>query len=826
MSNRQILNLPKHKNPSSDRTASAPYNFVPLPEVVVTAVDDANDLPDHDRYYPDRHTGYFEVTLTTKSPLYVRCPFTRAEFDLTRYADRIKNTPHFFYTRDRNLPVIPGSSLRGMLRSVLEIVSYGKMRWVTEKNLFFRTVDDTAVGRHYRRRMTGRVEAGFLRLTADGYVIRVCHMARVPRNKLSGHFYEGQEPNKTPRWDGQPCQWIPVWVRLSNNGKFVEEIRYEHQTGWREGRLVITGDVPGKRKEFVFLLPADNPEEISVPGDVIERFHDDDQITQWQERAFPKDKPEPNCRDRNGTLRRNLGDAQNTHVGSASDRNGTLRRNPPEPGDPVFFLRENGQLTFFGRAQMFRLPYTNRPIDLVPPDLRRPEDVDYAEALFGFVRTREELEAMKRRDVISEIPKQGDKRRVYAGRVFVTDAVLEEGQTDYWLSDESITPKILATPKPTAFQHYLTQQEPDDKNRLDHYDSPPPHETVIRGHKRYWHQGLSTDEGLTLDQIRERIEDERARLRELETSTQHTQFRPVKPGVRFKFRIHFENLSERELGALCWMLQPLGDPEKTYCHHLGMGKPLGMGAVNLGATLYLTNRPTRYSALFDGDNWKTGTTGTGESLSDRATLKRRKQAFEQHILEVLGLTTTCQHLFQVKRIGMLLKLMEWPGYPADPNGDRFLMAQNRPNTRYMTIQPNEYRDRPVLPDPCAFDPSICNLAEPASGSPGAPAGASTQCHSTSSPPPPSGAIPRKPGGKAQKRKLEQAKTTTKREWVTLIEDVKGKKVRVQTEDGEIVMCTNFPPYPKGTAGTRCRADVTREGGKAKSAIFKGWGRYA
>ncbi len=817
MSNRQILNLPKHKNPSSDRTASAPYNFVPLPEVVVTAVDDANDLPDHDRYYPDRHTGYFEMTLTTKSPLYVRCPFTRAEFDLdeqdkdrngrkidnqTRYADRIKNTPHFFYTRDPNQPIIPGSSLRGMLRSVLEIVSYGKMQWVTEKNLFFRTVDDTAVGQHYRRRMTGRVEAGFLRRTADGYVIKVCHMARVQRNKLSGHFYEGQEPNKTPRWNGQPCQWMPVWVRLSNNGKFVEEIRYEHQTGWREGRLVITGDVPGKREEFVFLLPADNPEEISVPGDVIERFHDDDQITQWQERAFPKDKPEPNCRDRNGTL----------------------RRNPPEPGDPVFFLRENGHLTFLGRAQMFRLPYTNRPIDLVPSDLRRPEDVDYAEALFGFVRTREELEDMKRRDVISEMPKQGDKRRAYAGRVFVTDAVLEEGQTDYWLSDEPITPKILAMPKPTAFQHYLTQQEPDDKNRLDHYDSPPPHETVIRGHKRYWHQGLSTDEGLTLDQIRERIEDERARLHELETSTQHTQFRPVKPGVRFKFRIHFENLSERELGALCWMLHPLGDPEKTYCHHLGMGKPLGMGAVKLEATLYLTNRPRRYSSLLDGDNWQMGMTGPGESLSDRKTLKRLTHAFEQHILDALGLNTQRHYLYEVKRIGMLLKMMEWPGYPADPNGDRFLASQNRPNTRYMTIQPNnEYRERPVLPDPCAFDPSICNLAEPVSGSARASVGASTQCHPTSSPPPPSGAIPRKPGGKVQKRKLEQAKTTTKREWVTLMEDVKGKKVRVQTEDGEIVMCTNFPPYPKGTAGTRCRADVMREGGKAKSAIFKGWG---
>lgn len=822
MSNRQILNLPKHKNPSSDRTASAPYNFVPLPEVVVTAVDDANDLPDHDRYYPDRHTGYFEVTLTTKSPLYVRCPFTRAEFDLdeqdrdrngrrvdnqTRYADRVKNTPHFFYTRDPNQPVIPGSSLRGMLRSVLEIVSYGKMQWVTEKRLIYRAVGDpSSLGDHYRERMLGpnktrnpnmhfdypslRVKGGYLKRTATGWAIQ-------PAREIHGETLVHVEYSQAqPIIGGHGRQRVhdvfvqPVRRTSSNRGRrgpgsltldlaITPMVSSTSGAGLVVAKLVESGHMGGRHPKHwhcAIYEPDPNRPLIPIPEEMWEIYQEDRDMT----RGFPT---RPLNRD----------------------------------GDPLFYLVDGaGNLVFFGPTMMFRLPYQRSIHQLIPEPLRDPLQVDYADAIFGFVRRKDDFPS-------GQLPLQGDKRRAYAGRVLVTDAVLEERQTDYWLSDEPITPKILATPKPTAFQHYLTQQEPDDKNRLDHYDSP---QTVIRGHKRYWHQGLSPDEGLTLDQIRERIEEERARLRELETSTQHTQFRPVKPGVKFKFRVYFENLSDRELGALCWALHPLGDPAKTYCHHLGMGKPLGMGAVKLGATLYLTNRPTRYSALFDGDNWKTGTMGTGESLSDRATLKRRTQAFEQHILEVLGLTTTCQHLFQVKRIGMLLKLMEWPGYPADPNGDRFLMAQNRPNTRYMTIQPNEYRDRPVLPDPCAFDPSICNLAEPASGSPGAPAGASTQCHSTSSPPPPSGAIPRKPGGKAQKRKLEQAKTTTKREWVTLIEDVKGKKVRVQTEDGEIVMCTNFPPYPKGTAGTRCRADVTREGGKAKSAIFKGWGRYA
>jgi len=716
MSSRQILNLPKHQNPKPGRIASAPYNFVPLPEVVVTAVESASELPDHDRYYPDRYTGYFEVTLTTMSPVYVRCPLTRQEFDLdeqnkdrngrpidnqTQYTDRIKNTPDFFYTRDRNQPVIPGSSLRGMLRSMLEIVSYGKVQWVMGKRLIYRAVGDpSSLGDHYRQQMLGpnkaqrpnmhfdypsrQVRAGYLRKTDAGWAIQ-------PAREIDKEtFVHVEYKQADPIIGGHGRQLVhnvfvePATRAPSNRGPrgrgnlildlaITRRVSATPDQGLVPAKLIESGHMGGRHAKHwhCAIYEADPTQKpIPIPDDMWEIYQEDRDLT----RGLPT---RPLLRD----------------------------------GDPLFYLLDaDGNLVFFGPTMMFRLPYTKRPIDLVPLALRRPEDIDYAEALFGFVRTREELEDMKQRGVVSEIPPQGDKRRAYAGRVFVTDAVLEEGQTNFWLSPNPITPKILATPKPTAFQHYLTQQAPDDKNQLDHYDSPPPHETVIRGHKRYWHQGLSTNQGLTFNQIRERI---RETSQIPPNSTQHTQFRPVKPGVRFKFRIYFENLSERELGALCWTLHPLGDPRKTYCHHLGMGKPLGMGAVKLEATLYLTDRQTRYSSLFDGDNWQMGITGPGESLSDRVTLERRTKDFEQHILGILGLNAKCRHLFKVKRIGMLLKMMEWPGYPADPNGDCYLSNLRRPNTRYMTIQPtNEYRDRPVLPDPSAFDPELRNLAEP------------------------------------------------------------------------------------------------------------------
>jgi len=48
---------PEHQNPSLHRTASGPYNFVPLPEKIIPVVHDAHELPDHAKYYRDRISG-------------------------------------------------------------------------------------------------------------------------------------------------------------------------------------------------------------------------------------------------------------------------------------------------------------------------------------------------------------------------------------------------------------------------------------------------------------------------------------------------------------------------------------------------------------------------------------------------------------------------------------------------------------------------------------------------------------------------------------------------------------------------------------------------
>lgn len=665
--------LPVHKNPTTE-IARAPYNFVPLPEKVVTF--DPQALPDQDRYYSDRHTGYIDCVITTESPIYVRAPLTFDEFDRQEteqdkdapWREQVRNKADFFYTDPTKTPRIPGSSLRGMLRTLVEIVSYSKVHYVSDDPLVYRAVGDTTThGKRYRDRImredgqrpnragkpawyyTLLVKAGYIEVDRGEYYIR-------PAQEIGGTTFARIRSDSIPNG----LKPIPgcknasaIWFQAGlyeyqdvRGGflriKYAKVIRASAQQapGLIKGALVRSGPMASKRSEAVIYPPDEKAKLIPIPDELVAAYRD--QVSQEQEHLLGK--------------------------------GGVLRN-----GQPVFYLLENGNLVFFGHTMMMRLPYPHRPIDFVPKELRKESDLDLTEAIFGYTKS------------IGE-----GKARAYASRVFVGDALLELGQSDIWLSDAPIVPKILGSPKPTTFQHYLTQQTPDPqevgrdrsgnpklvRERSDYTD---PKSSVIRGYKLYWHKGE-----ITVADIQEalaRLRDEQGR--EKEHDTQHTQIRPVKAGVRFRWRIHFENLSNEELGALLWALTLPGQPDKQYRHSIGMGKPLGMGAIKIEASLILENRRHRYAALFDNERWNTGFTKVDERIPEFVS------AFDSLIRQRIGATRQTS-LAQVERIQMLLRMLEWPG--PDKELTRYMEIERQdPKAKRGKI--NEYKERPVLPDP-------------------------------------------------------------------------------------------------------------------------------
>jgi len=626
------MTLPKHQDPTfPERTARAPYNFVPLPEKALPTPD---ALLPQDRYHDGRHTGSIVCQLTTASPLYTRCGVTLDRFD----QDKAKDQPDFFTHPTTHEPMIPGSSLRGMIRALIEIAGHGKMVDVTKRQLFFRTMDDSKVGTTYRDRMQDKVRGGIFHMQGDKYWIEPCIVGRVEREQLltllnlndeSDLLYDGRGPNMTPRWQ---YQYQPLWIVLHKEARadpyrfrVVEAIGKSKTASTPEPAvLVLTGNMQKKRKEFAFVL--EGHQQIQVADEVIKRFHDDDQITAWQEKAFPSDQPRGARRRRNGALR---------------------------DGEPIFYLcDEQGQVVFLGRAGHFRLPYRHSPFMMIPEGLKASDVIDLTEAMFGYV------------GLGTEPPARG-------GRVFVSDAVLDGSPEGIW--HDEITPNVLSGPKPTAIQLYLTQKTPDRPKELRHYESDPELESTLRGHKLYWHKGDVALSSVQADP------EQASRF-----PTQYTRIRPVKSGVRFGFTIWFENLSGVELGALLWVLDVAGN--ELYRLKLGMGKPLGLGSVQITHELQFTNRRRRYARLFDGQGaWETGLEPTDEAAYSRA---QALQAFADFILEdpILNPQHTATRLEDLPRLRTLLTLLSWPG--PDPA-----------KTTYMTELRDDFAKRKVLPTP-------------------------------------------------------------------------------------------------------------------------------
>jgi len=664
---------PKHNNPTQlrigDLWAHAPYNFVPLPEQIVTI----KDIPNQDSY--SGRSGYIDCKLTTQSPLYTRAAMTAEEFekigdkafhDLT--PDQQRERAQFFSLK-KDEPLIPGSSLRGMMRALVEIVGFGKVSWVSDAlKITYRAVAasrDDPLAEPYRNvlgKFGKNVRAGYLKKNKDSWSIQPAKNPAtlglpesgdylkvkdrdIPESAIPG-FKRFNDSKYTPQYRQVS---FDVEIRQGARGKYaaIKQIGTADAGFEYRGVLVCSGNMletakPNQRsprKNYALVLePNSNAKPIPISDQVVRNYVES--LTPFQTEA-PFDA-----------------------------RFGCLK-----PDHVVFFVELENSVLWFGHTPNFRVPAVlaqgkraTSPRDFVPDYLRKESDIDLVEAIFGYV---------------SEDRHTGAR----AGRVFFTDAQFESAADGVWLSTDPITPRVLGSPKPTTFQHYLTQDkskrhDPDQKAQLANYTTQTPGESVIRGTKLYWNRGA-----VSADDIRE---PDQAKIDK--AKKQYTQINPVRAGVTFRFRIYFENLTDVELGALLWVLQlPEG-----HCHKLGMGKPLGMGAVRIAATMHLFDRTTRYQKLLDAGNWFAGDPQNRPASEFIAE-------FDKYVLQNIAPSERAQakRLSEVERIRMLLEMLKFPG-------------PDRELTRYMEIEHgtqkvNEYKERPVLPDPL-------HIAKPTTGS--------------------------------------------------------------------------------------------------------------
>ena len=696
----------KHDNPTKPRIdkdrnkiwAKAPYNFVPLAEKVV----EARPPLKQDKY--EGLTGWIECELETCSPTYIRGMLTETEHneqgqkkpDDLSVEEKEARAPFFATTEEtiegRPKPVIPGSSLRGMIRSLVEVIGYGRIRWVGKEPTFtFRAVAaqrDDPLRDPYRDiigAFARNVDVGYLEKNGDGWRIRPA-LSPAKYNwpdktaflKVKERYIDSKDIPGYLHFNSS--KYRPQLHKVSFNVEFRSGRRGRHvalsQIGPRdksyqyEGVLVCSGnmletgkaDQKSPRRNHALVL---GPDESATPLKISKQTLDDhiNGMTPYQRDELKDWGGGPGCLPLAGDLRqKNVKEA--SYISFVGE-DGTIF------GPPVFYVAEGNKVVCFGHCPNFRVPaplngdIKNRaatPFDLIPNTNWEPAGPDLADAIFGWVQE-------------DDYPVEGQ----CAGRVFFEDAHLASADK-IWLSSEIITPHTLSGPKPTTFQHYLVQNKraghnADKKESLAHYGSRRG-STQIRGHKLYWIKG--------------NLPDIKASTEERQHESQLTRILPLKPEIRFSFKVRFENLREEELGAILWAMSLPGDADKEYRHRLGMGKPLGMGTVSLkNLVVRKTQRTERYKSLFEGNTWYQA----DEVIEPGQYIKK----FETYILEKLGFSDEQRkkvNLADLERIQELLTMVEWR------EGEGNWLEQ----TRYMEIERgleklNEYKERPVLPTP-------------------------------------------------------------------------------------------------------------------------------
>lgn len=571
--------LQKHsQNLPDDKKSMAPYNFVPLNEEVVFA----EQIPDFDRYYKDRYTtGYIDLEIKTLTPLYIRDTLTEEEYKKKIEHEKSKKddkqqciNPDFY--GPGGLIRIPGSSLRGMIRTMVEIVSYGKFGFFDDRRLYYRSFADKC--KKFRQEYQECIKNTQVKNMQAGVMIK-----KGLKYYIIPTSYEKVEKDLTPELIGEKPEEFHFYP-----------VRYKN----RDGYIIVSGFMNNKNVDWFIEKPKNysNENHLSLSDDDVKDYKDDKE--------------------------------RKAKINLIAELN-------KNEGVPCFFTEYNDmqgkKRIAFGHTKNFRLPYKRTIGDHIPGELKTGS-IDIPEAIFG-------------------------NEKSHATRVFFEDAYLVEGQKDVLM--DAATPKILSTPKPTTFQHYI-KQYPRNLNNfpndLAHYNSS----NLISGYKLYWHREADDEWKET---NKENIEKHKK---------QYTQITPVKAKTTFKSRIRFENLSKVELGALLFAL----DLPDGCAHKLGMGKPLGLGSVRIKPTLYLSNRFERYKDLFS--DWK------GIAPADDARINEFKQKFERLVFSKIG-NPSLPTLWDTERMKELKRMLDYDGKPA------------KDKTRYLELR--EFRARKILPKP-------------------------------------------------------------------------------------------------------------------------------
>ncbi|KJD43083.1 TIGR03986 family CRISPR-associated RAMP protein [Paenibacillus terrae] len=555
-----------------------PYNFVPLEAQCerqpINAYKEGKEL----------YSGYIDCSIHLKTPIFI--PNSSGECVLSNMKskndDKYEKSYDFFSYDDLShckpgdrkevysVPVIPGSEIRGVVRSVFEAAFNGCLSTI-----------DTGRVLHRRSAANDVKKPGILRYDTNQkkWFVYSCDRIMLNRrfDKLGdkhkhGKFMSNEEYNGYD--EGQKIYFKKSDNKYDNkyympyvvDDFFVGEPTQDMDNLWQEGYL-HKGEPFGTKKhhESVFYFEKESHRKynkLTVDEKTIYNF--EAVLNLYEENNNEKKEGSP-------------------HTGYAAYKKQTLSKIKNKEDILVFYSAANGnQAQYLSPSMISQQVYYAKIKEMLTKNggYEPCEDrhcVCPACALFGMIPPDEQNTRSR------------TARQALGSRVRFTDATLLESsllkeRKDYYRGD--IRLPAMGEPKPGAVEFYT--KKPSDyqegalfwtydylvkkegKTRTPIKDSA----FGIRGRKFYWHsenwkQHKDKLHGKSTEFLKENI-----------NTNMTVGVRPLnhEKCPAFQFKVYYEHLTWDELNQLKWSL----DFNDSACSHkIGRGKPLGFGSIQL-----------------------------------------------------------------------------------------------------------------------------------------------------------------------------------------------------------------------------------------------------
>ena len=559
-----------------------PYNFISLDK------DGCKRKPKSE--YNGNLTGYMECTLTTKTPVII--PDSREEKIKKEPLGKGEFKSYVFSSYDEFIPgtniispVIPGSEIRGMLRSDFETFTNSCLSTINKDKSFisrtkeaklpgilkkdennnWKLYEATRYQLHTTRRERGCSEARSASQNEEAiYMVNNKNTITLKENRLPNsinkdlktgdeiHFSTRTVEDRIRKRNGETIiKKRKIANEIIDNGGLTG-ILFIGETGVRKSRDRIHDSI------FVINRDQNTNEEKEVKAkDLNKSVKKLEEIFDiYNDTAFNKVK-EKDVEWYAGY------DIKNSKIlpvwySKDLDNQGRTYLSLAQIGKEAYHRTLNELLNVAGDTEKTYMPCID--INNLCPTC----------GIFGFVYD-------------DKNDKRDTEQKATAGKIRVADAVYEGTENPY---SETKIIKELATPhisNPIFYSSYLTNADLlKMQNNVDwNYDfkfnasgSEQIDKITIRGRKAYWHHEPNN---IAFTQ---------------EKTQRNCAITPVKSDCKFKFKIYFENMNEEYLNKLIAVINldytPTdgkvdfeGEPYYDLCHKIGKAKPFGYGSVKL-----------------------------------------------------------------------------------------------------------------------------------------------------------------------------------------------------------------------------------------------------